>query len=482
LRWLFLAHRYLGIAVSVLMVVWCLSGVVMLYVSFPTLTEAQRLAALPALDLSGCCHAPGALAAIDADSRIASVQVEMLADHAVAEVESSAGVRTLFDLVSGAPVGSLSLAQAATVAGRFALRRGLPETYSGLGRFDYDQWTVSGDFASERPFYKFSWRDALATQLYISAASGRAVQVTTAPARFWNWLGAIPHWIYFSPLRHRAALWTSLLIFASLLACFLTVTGIYLGLLQFLRRPSHRVSPYHGYMIWHHIPGLLFGIFAFSWALSGFFSMTPWGLLAGAGSAGEDARLSGELPRWAEVQAALSRAAGQVKGGQVVSMRGANFDSHFYLISARRDGGRLRLNSLGQPSPLSTSEVARAAAVLGGAKALPPQLMTTGDAYFFPHHSEPVVFPVYRVESTGADRIRYYLDSISGQIASKVDPSDRAFRWWHKGLHRLDFTATIRARPAWDVLMLFLLLGVTTVSATGLYSAVLRATGKRALS
>jgi uncharacterized iron-regulated membrane protein len=479
LRWLFLAHRYLGIAVSLLMVVWCLSGAVMLYVSYPTLTEAQRLAALPALDLSRCCLFPGAPAAIDAESRIASVRVEMLADHAVAEVKTAVGIRTLIELDSGAPLGSLSLAQAATVARSFAQRRGLPQTYSGMSRTDYDQWTISEQLTSERPLYKFSWHDAQATQLYVSAVSGKAVQLTTATLRFWNWLGAIPHWIYFSPLRHRVAVWTPFIVYTSLLGCFLTVTGIYLGIFQFMRRPSQWVSPYHGYMFWHHVPGLLFGIFALSWALSGLFSMTPWGFLAGTGSAVEDTRLSGKLPRWAEVQAALGNAAAQFQGAQVVSLRGANFDGHFYLISARRNGVRNRLDSQGRPSPLSTSEVARAAAVLCGTNAPPPELLTAGDAYYYPHHSAPVVFPVYRLELPGVDQIRYYLDSVSGQIVSKVDHSDRAYRWWHQGLHRLDFTATIRTRPAWDVLMLFLLLGVTTVSATGLYSAVLRVSGKR---
>ena len=30
IRWLFLLHRYLGIAVSLLMAMWCVSGVVMI--------------------------------------------------------------------------------------------------------------------------------------------------------------------------------------------------------------------------------------------------------------------------------------------------------------------------------------------------------------------------------------------------------------------------------------------------------------------
>src|SRR5271155_4934332 len=45
-RALFLLHRYLGIAVGALMVTWCVSGVVMMYVSYPALEEGTRLKAL----------------------------------------------------------------------------------------------------------------------------------------------------------------------------------------------------------------------------------------------------------------------------------------------------------------------------------------------------------------------------------------------------------------------------------------------------
>ena len=62
-RWLYLTHRWVGIAVCLLMAMWFVSGVVMMYVGYPKLTQAERLAHLPDLKLpDGCCIAP-ALAA-----------------------------------------------------------------------------------------------------------------------------------------------------------------------------------------------------------------------------------------------------------------------------------------------------------------------------------------------------------------------------------------------------------------------------------
>jgi len=45
-RWLYLIHRWVGIGASLLLAMWFLSGFVMLYVPYPSLTRAERLAGL----------------------------------------------------------------------------------------------------------------------------------------------------------------------------------------------------------------------------------------------------------------------------------------------------------------------------------------------------------------------------------------------------------------------------------------------------
>ena len=51
-RWLFLVHRWLGVVVCAFFAMWFISGVVMMYVGYPKLTEAERLQHLPPLDAS----------------------------------------------------------------------------------------------------------------------------------------------------------------------------------------------------------------------------------------------------------------------------------------------------------------------------------------------------------------------------------------------------------------------------------------------
>src|ERR1700733_6792465 len=84
-RWLLLLHRYLGIGLGLLMAMWCLSGVVMMYVSYPALTEAARTRPLAPIAWDGCCLLPESLRS---DPKpLAGAQIEMLAGRPVLYLE-----------------------------------------------------------------------------------------------------------------------------------------------------------------------------------------------------------------------------------------------------------------------------------------------------------------------------------------------------------------------------------------------------------
>ena len=46
-RWLYIGHRWIGITTCLFFAMWFISGVVMMYVAFPSLSDKERLAALP---------------------------------------------------------------------------------------------------------------------------------------------------------------------------------------------------------------------------------------------------------------------------------------------------------------------------------------------------------------------------------------------------------------------------------------------------
>jgi len=456
-RLILLLHRYLGIAVGALMVMWCLSGVVMMYHSYPVLSEDARLAHLEPIAWNGCCKLPDTL---PAGVQPGGIGIEMLGGRPVLFLDENSRP---IDLLSGAFIGRISLGQAAEVAQRFATANSPRPRLLGL--IDRDQWTVSGDFNSERPLYRFGLGDAADTELYVSSSSGRAVQLTTARERFWNWLGAVPHWLYFTELRRHAGVWSQVVIYASLLGCFLTGIGIYLGVRQFAAQPAGRWSPYAGFNLWHHIAGLAFGVFTLTWVLSGLLSMNPWGWLQGARADTESARIQG-VPRSSpkDLAAVLQTLADAHPAA--VSLKAAPLNGRLYFIASTVRGERLRLDDGGAQAPLGSVDLkvlAQALARVGPPNM--PELMTQEDNFYFSHHRELAALPVYRLVL--ASGTRYYLDSVSGMLIAKRDAEAQAYRWLHEGLHRMDFAAPVRGRPQWDALMLLLMSGVTLLCVTG---------------
>jgi hypothetical protein len=469
IRWLFLLHRYLGIGVGALMVMWCLSGVVMMYVSYPALAENGRLRQLAPIGWSGCCKIPGDVLA-DGEP-VSELQVEMLADNPALYFRGASRPQ-LIDLATGVSINRVSYAQAAAVAKRYAQDAAREPRLLGL--IDTDQWTIAGEFNADRPLYRFGLDDKKLTEVYVSSVTGRAVQLTTARERFWNRFGAVPHWLYFTALRRHAALWTQVMIAASLLGCFLAATGIFIGVRRLIPRPAGSWSPYRGFNLWHHLAGLVFGLFALTWVLSGLLSMNPWGWLEGADSQTERARLRGQAhlsgAQLKDALAALARA--QPPG--VVSLKIAPLEDRLYFISTAADGERRRLNADAGLAPLTGHDLYYVAGALGGMAAPVATLLTREDAYYFSHHRDVVRLPVYRLILR--DGTRYYVDAVAGTLVAKIDPRAQAYRWWHEGLHRLDFSAALRGRPQWDVLMLSLMCGVTFLCATGAYLGYRRLT------
>jgi hypothetical protein len=293
-----ITHRYLGVAVCLLMAMWFGSGIVMMYVGFPRLTEAERTAVLPPVPWQTCCRIAER---IGDDEQIIRAQVETLLGAPVLRLRRPGRPDLLADLTEGTAI-RVDAAQAHKIAMDTALRIiGAPAELRSTEQIVQDQWTV-GRNLRDRPLHRFEFGDPHGTTLYVSGANGQVVLWTTASQRFWNWLGAVPHWLYFTSLRSDGPLWTQVVIWTSIVGTFLTVVGIGIGIVQIRRR---RLSPYRGLFYWHHLAGLAFGIVTLTWVVSGLVSMNPWGFLDSRGR-GDQAILQGAPLRWAQVKDSLA--------------------------------------------------------------------------------------------------------------------------------------------------------------------------------
>lgn len=442
--WL-LIHRYLGIALGVLMVMWCLSGIVMMYVPYPYLSEAERIAHLPSIEWKSCCTLPET-------GPWSGFEVETVGARAVLRVKGEHGRSRLFDLGSGSPLGSVSESDAAALAAEFGGGR-RPEL---LNVIDHDQWTVQGSHGWDRPLYHFSLHDLAGTEVYVSRVSGKAVQVTNARQRFWNWLGAVPHWIYFPGLRQYPGAWSEVVVWTSLLGTFLTVTGLYIGICH-LRPRSMSWIPYRGLHYWHHLLGLVCGVFLLTWVFSGLVSMNPWGFLDG-GTAPSQA-VSNSRPVLPNLNIGWTH------------LRAAPIGGRLFVVATDRDGARVRIDAAGTVSPLTHADLI---SMVAGQKIQSAELITTEDTYYFSYHRERVTLPVYRVILADTQQTRYYLDPVSGQIQSIVDRDARWYRWLHQALHRIDFSAAVRASPTREVFMVTALVGMALLSTLGTWLGLRR--------
>ncbi len=471
-RTMVILHRYLGIAIGLLMVMWFISGIVMMYVPYSRVQEVERLHMQPPISWQSCCNYGSLLD----DAQITRAQIESHLGTPALRLRVLGERDFLFDLANGAriPIDAdmarkVVLEASPGVIGRAA-------SIVDYEQLQYDQFTL-GRAPRDRPFHRFEFDDPDRTTIYVSGTAGQIVTWTTAGHRFWNWLGTIPHFLYFQSLRIQQQLWSQTVIWTSLLGTFLAVVGIILGVVQFGRGKEGKLSPYRGWFYWHHVIGLIFGVLTLTWVLSGLISMNPWGFLEGRGR-GEASLVEGSLPRWKDVKASLDAFRTQLAGSGVVSLTTAPFGDRLYWMATSNDGGVKRLDISGHVAPTSDGELAQAAQRLAGDRAIAEQgLVNQEDAYYYARQRrrfDEVVLPVYRVILKDDEQTRYYIDPNTGALLQRADSIGRWRRWLFSGLHRLDFTEWMRAQPFRDVLMWLTLLGGLAASVTGVYLAFRR--------
>lgn len=475
MRIILLVHRYLAVCIGLLMTLWCLSGFVMMYQSFPSLSEEQRLAGLEPLNFTLCCD----ISRLDADNetRAPGFRVEMLFGDPVLRLNGGfrdAGGSTAsfsaLNLRTGLPLTELAPADVIKVARQYAQGNGIHGEARSLGIIDIDQWTIQ-TARRNQPAWHIAFDDPAATEIYISGASGEVFQATDRRLRILGWLGAIPHWLYPTLLRQNGALWTEIVIWTSVAGTFLAATGMYVGINRLRRRPrdGQLVSPFRGWWYWHHISGLIFGVLALTWVFSGLMTMNPWGALSNGGG-GEYRNSIVGASTWGELKSFLDAAESLDQTEQLKQLQSSPFDDRLYVMARQQDGTEVRLDVAARLAQLTDEQVKAVVAKLP-VPVRELQLMEQEDSYYY-GHKQQAQLPVYRMILEDAEQTRLYLHPVTGSVRS-VGATGRMSRWIRSGLHGMDFPV-LRIRPVWDVVVILLLAGVTLLCAIGSWLAIKR--------
>jgi len=474
-RLLLLIHRYLGIAFGVIVALWCLSGFVMMYVQYPDLDEREYLAGLPVLDTGDCCIANNDV--LEQLAGVDEIAIEMLAGQPVLRARFGRDISILVNLSTGTWLSSINQETAMQQADAFLAASGSTGEVRFLALQERDQWTVAGYFNAYRPLFLLDADDTARTQIYVSSINGQVVQTTTASERFWNWFGAVVHWIYPTALRQNTALWSQVVIWLSIASLFLVVVGLYLGIKQYGARSDGAKSPYRGLNLWHHYSGLIFGLVTVTWLFSGLLSMNPWGALEGDSGFVERDRIQGGTLSSTDITAIVETLGSTPPPPATVQLRSVSIDGELAVIATDAAGQATRLNGRNlHPEPLPPQIWSRLAELARPGKIVRESgFIDSGDRYYFSHHDQRT-FPVYRIVFDDAEQTHYYFDATSAELKQKYDRDRRWNRWLFLGLHRGDFTSLLRQRPLWDLLMLPLMIGVTIGAITGVWMGYRRLT------
>jgi hypothetical protein len=458
-----LIHRWMGVGCCALFVMWFASGIVLMYCDYPLVHAEERLARAAVLDGSRIQLSPEqAFAKLEASEAPDRVWITMLDARPVYRFGFGSDEVIVY-ADNGEMLDSVSREMGWRIAAAWTGRQQSDARVSEPS--EVDQWTVYPGIWRGQPLWKYSWANG--EEVYVSQESGEVVQYMTRGARIGAYFGAIPHWLYFTPLRSNNPAWRKAVIGLSGFGALTALFGLTIGV--WLYSPfKPRSIPYQGQTRWHMILGLVFGVFAFTWVLSGMLSISPFDWNSDDTPEGPARALRGG--QWSATafgaehpREALAKVAGEL---HVKELELAMVLAEPVYLAVESPGRSRVIPMSGDARPeFDADRILRAMAEAGPGALAEAHRMDAYDRYYIDrHHRKPL--PALRVRFDDRNRSVYYVDLKTAQVVESYDARSRVSRWLYHGLHSIDLPWLYRNRPAWDIAVLTLMLGGGALSVT----------------
>lgn len=470
-RFFFQIHKILGLPLSIIFLVWFISGTVMIFTgSFPRAGREVPADKAPSLS-SGLPSADSILRA----SRLEGGSLREVSSHLGRPIATIARRDTSVSLYLDdmTTVGAFEESQRDRIITQWCASP--VERIDTL--HDVDIWIPFERWRDEMPVYKYHFADNGRHQLYMTR-DGRVIQFSDRSQRIRALWGSVPHWLYITCLRKHQTAWIETVKWAALLGCIMCLAGIiYSIMIMYAGRRHHGFfhNPFKKFWPrWHFITGLTFGLFAITFAFSGYMSLAPvpsW-LLKDSGNTemrqGRRSRgqhMSTDAPQLPPLDFREIIA----RHDSVKRIEFNDFNGHPFLTavfpnsSARFDGmDSTRLRPMTLTEDMAAESLAR---IYLDSVSRQIETIHTYDDDYFGMDKKRTPLPVIRAIIDDKLHTRIYFNPET-MTSRRVDDNSRLHTLLYTKLHKLQFKC-LTDRPAlWYAVMLFILAGGSFLSLT----------------
>ena len=443
-KWLFRIHRWVGAVVGLFFLMWCLSGLVLVYHPFPNVDER------------------------DPAAKVRTVTVRRFQDQTLFDFETKDTTYTL--CADSAEVRRPVTAE--TI--RNVARRWVDAPIARIDTLhSREQWIMYSRYLDEMPIAKCYFDDDAGHELYISTRTGEVLQFTDRSSRLWAYVGAIPHKFYLPILRSDNDVWIRSLTTGGVVALIAALSGLIVGLIMLRRNRKARGklgSPYKkAWLKAHHVTGLTFGLVLIGFAFSGAMALQripEWIIPTHGDYRVSDAKMRGKsLPLSAYTDyRAVRQLHPEVR--QIVWNHFRDvpiYDVTTDTASFSLDASTLELH----PLQLSPATVEKAIGALHKGESFTISQIDRYEEYYISRWTA-LPLPAYKVMVDNADRTRYYVDPATGNFRH-LNRARMAKKWVFSGLHYFNIRWLVERPTLWTIAIWTACLGGAFVSLSGVW-------------
>ena len=475
-KYLFKIHKYVGGFIALFFLMWFVTGLILAYHPYPRIPDNkvnERMETIdPSLpDLSSIAERAGV--------EIKSLSLRQFQGQTLFDIETdSAKFSLVADTLKEQNIKPITFETVEKVAAKWS--------DAPVVRVDTlhkkEQWVLYSKYDRLMPLYKFYFGDEAGTQLFISGKNGKPYQLTTSSQRFWAWIGAIPHKLYFPCIRGDVDRWKAWIVTSGSICLVAALSGLILGIYLLINRYRQKKRweiPYRrGWLRWHYIMGLIFGVFLVWWAISGIFAMSrvpQWLVPTKAEFSFNPARLWGRgilpLEEYKLDYRALRDAYPNLK--TVEWTRFADIPA-YYVIEGENER-YIDASYSDEIVPVNVPEktIEEGFRKIHGEDA--PMTITLLERYdnYYLSFKHGLELPVYKVELDDSDHNLYYVNPRDGYIRY-LNRNKMADKWLFSAIHYLNQAWLVNRPALWTFCFWFLCICCGSVCFTGVVLVVKR--------